>query len=246
MAGVSLVLALAVVALSGAGAAIDRQTRTVPLAEGRALSVTLTVGSLRIRGESRPDAHLEIARTAPTSAALARWPIAVDDTPAGVHVELAQPDGATDPAWRSDVTLRVPRGAALARLRVLEGPIVLQALEGVVDAEVQRGTIEGTDLAGRLRLETHIGDIALERIGVSPGGMIRLRTFNGDVRLGLRQTPEDARILALALNGSIESVIPLRMKDTWGPRWGEATLGRGAPVISIDVVTGRIVIQAGR
>jgi DUF4097 and DUF4098 domain-containing protein YvlB len=76
--------------------------------------------------------------------------------------------------------------------------------------------------------------------------LLRLRTFNGDVRLTLAKPPTDARILALALNGSIESDIPLQRKDSWGPRWGEATLGTGEPVISIDVVTGRIVIRTTR
>ena len=77
---------------------------------------------------------------------------------------------------------------------------------------------------------------------LTPQGLLRLRAFNGDVRLTLAEKPTDARILALALNGSIKSEIPLRMKDTWGPRWGEATLGNGEPVISIDVITGRIEI----
>ena len=54
----------------------------------------------------------------------------------------------------------------------------------------------------------------------------------------------DARVLALALNGTIKSSIPLTVKDKWGPRWGEATLGAGEPVISIDVITGAIVIDA--
>lgn len=246
MAGVSLVSALTVAALSGAGAATDRQTRTVPLPDGRALSVTLTVGSLRVRGESRADARIEIERTAPSEAALAQWPIGIDEAPSRVHVSLTPPDAATDPAYRTDVTLRVPRGAALGPLRLMEGPVDLHALDGAIDVEVQRGAIEGADLAGRLRLETQIGDIVLSRVAASPEGMIRLRTFNGDVRLGLRQVPADARILALALNGSIDSTIPLRTKDSWGPRWGEATLGRGTPVISIDVVTGRIVIDAGK
>ena len=50
--------------------------------------------------------------------------------------------------------------------------------------------------------------------------------------------------MALALNGTIRSEIPLTMKDTWGPRWGEVTLGRGEPVISLDVVNGGIEIRA--
>jgi hypothetical protein len=78
---------------------------------------------------------------------------------------------------------------------------------------------------------------------LSADGLLRLRAFNGDVRLTLVEKPSDARILALALNGTISSQIPLRMKDTWGPRWGEATLGKGEPVISIDVITGKIDIR---
>ena len=66
------------------------------------------------------------------------------------------------------------------------------------------------------------------------------------MRITLAERPADARILALALNGHIRSDIPLTMKDTWGPRWGEATLGKGEPVISLDVVTGTIEIKSPR
>jgi DUF4097 and DUF4098 domain-containing protein YvlB len=77
-----------------------------------------------------------------------------------------------------------------------------------------------------------------------PNGLLRLRSFNGDVRLTMAERPTDARILALALNGQIKSDIPLTTRDTWGPRWGETTLGKGEPVISIDVVTGMIEIKS--
>ena len=60
----------------------------------------------------------------------------------------------------------------------------------------------------------------------------------------LRNVRGAARILALALNGQITSSIPLTMRDTWGPRWGETTLGKGEPVISLDVVTGSIAITS--
>ena len=83
-----------------------------------------------------------------------------------------------------------------------------------------------------LRLETGIGSIVLTNARLSPIGLLRLRAFNGDVRVTLAERPADARILALALNGHIRSDIPLTMKDTWGPRWGEATLGKGEPVMS--------------
>jgi hypothetical protein len=86
--------------------------------------------------------------------------------------------------------------------------------------------------------------VVLTGTRLSADGLLRLRAFNGDVRLTLAQRPVDARIMALALNGHITSDIPLTMRDTWGPRWGEATLGTGEPVISIDVVTGTVEIKS--
>ena len=110
-------------------------------------------------------------------------------------------------------------------------------------ADIRRGPIEGRDLSGTLRLESGIGSVVLTGTRLSTDGLLRLRAFNGDVRLTLAERPADARILALVLNGRITSDIPLTMKDTWGPRWGETTLGKGEPVISLDVVTGTIEIK---
>ena len=62
--------------------------------------------------------------------------------------------------------------------------------------------------------------------------------------LSLAERPPDARIMALALNGTIKSDIPLTLRETWGPRWGETTIGKGEPVISLDVVTGTVEIRS--
>ena len=71
---------------------------------------------------------------------------------------------------------------------------------------------------------------------------MRLRVFNGPLRVRFPHPPADARILALTLNGSIQSDIPLAMKDRIGPRFGESTLGSGDPVVSLDVVKGDISV----
>ena len=140
--------------------------------------------------------------------------------------------------------MRVPRAALIERVQVLEGRIALNGFRGSITADLRRGPIEATDVSGSIRLETGIGPVTVSGARLSPAGVLRLRTFNGDVRLRLSERPADARIMALALNGSITSTIPLTMKDTWGPRWGEVTLGRGEPVISLDVVTGTIEIRS--
>ncbi len=147
-------------------------------------------------------------------------------------------------AVRADVTVRVPRHAVIERVHVLEGRIAIEGFSGALTADIRRGPIEGRQVSGTLRLECGIGSVTLTDARLIEGGLLRLRAFNGDVRLSLGARPADARVMALALNGHIKSDIPLTVKDTWGPRWGEATLGKGEPVISLDVVTGRIEIKS--
>ncbi|MFN2447305.1 MAG: hypothetical protein ABR606_17185 [Vicinamibacterales bacterium] len=224
--------------------ATDLLTRTLPLPEGRVLAVAVTIGAVHIVGEPRDDAVIDVVRHVPDPWLLARLPVVIDETPTRVEVRVIQGDGATDPGLRSDVTLRIPTGAHIDAVRILEGRLALEGLSGHVTAELQRGPIEARAVSGALRLETSIGHVTVREARLVEGGVLRLRAFNGDVRLSLAERPPHARIMALALNGTIRSAIPLRMKETWGPRWGEATLGRGEPVISIDVVTGRIDIES--
>lgn len=238
-----MVLLLSLMLAAPARAAADRQTRTFPWTNTRALVLELTVGEVRILGGDRSDVELAVQRTAPTQEALEQIPIAVEDTPERVTVRVVQNDGGTDPELRSDVVLRVPRAAIIERVRVLEGKLAVEQFRGALTADVRRGPIEGTDVAGSLRLETGIGGITLKSARLIAGGLLRLRAFNGDVRLQMPGPPADARVLALALNGTIQSDIAMTTRDTWGPRWSEASLGKGEPVISIDVVTGKIEIK---
>lgn len=224
------------------GADTDRQTRTLPLPAGRAIVIAITVGQVRIEGGDRTDVLIEIVRHAPGAEGLARIPVHVEESEREVAIRGVQADQGTNPDLRTDLTLRVPRDAIVRSVSILEGSLTLAHLGGEIGADIRRGSIDAEDLQGTVRLETGIGDITATRVRLSPGGLLRLRAFNGDVRLTLAGAPADARIMALALNGTIASEIPLRTRETWGPRWGEATLGAGEPVISIDVITGRIEI----
>ena len=240
-----LVLAALVVAAAlPAVAATDTQSRTVALPPTRALTLDISIGSVRVEGSARTDALIEIVRHAPSAEALTRLPVEIIEEESDVRIRALQPDGGTDAALRTDVTLKVPRAALLRSIRIVEGKLTLQSLTGAITADVRRGPIDADDLSGIVRLETGIGSVTAKRTRLSPEGLLRLRAFNGDVLLTLDSRPTDARILALALNGTIASEIPLTRKETWGPRWAEATLGKGEPVISLDVVTGRIEIKA--
>ena len=223
---------------------LDTHSRSIPLPAGKTLSIDATVANVRIEGWDRPDAEITIERHAPSARQFAKLPVTIDDTPARVSIRAVQTDGQTDPAYRCDIVVRLPRLAVIDRVQVLEGRITIARFAGTLTADIRRGPIEGKDLSGTLRLESGIGSVVLTGTRLSTNGLLRLRAFNGDVRLTLAERPADARIMALALNGRITSEIPLTMKDTWGPRWGETTLGTGDPVISLDVVTGTIEIKS--
>lgn len=238
-------LAASAALLAGSAAADDRVVRTLTLAKGQALAIEITVGSIRVTGEpGRTEVRLEIARQAPSAAALARVPIALTHDAAGPRLSITQQAGGADPALRTDVVVTAPADARLDALTIAEGRLELRHLHGAVRATVARGAIAADDVSGVLRLETTIGSIDVTRATLAAAGLFRLRTFNGDVRLGLAAPVADARVMALALNGTITSAVPLAMKYGWGPRWGEATIGQPDRVVSIDVVTGTIRIEA--
>jgi len=236
-----IVLAVALVAAFDVS---DRQTQVVPLPPGKPLSIDITIGSVRIDGWDKPDVEITVERRAPDKAQLARVPLTIDDTAARVSVRALQTDNTTDPACRSDVSIRVPRTALIDRIQVLEGRIAIEGFSGAITADIRRGPIDGKNVSGTLRLETGIGSVTISDARLSANGLLRLRAFNGDVRLSLAARPADARIMALALNGHVKSDIPLTHRDTWGPRWAETMLGNGEPVISIDVVTGMVEIKS--
>ena len=229
--------------MAGAGAT-DKQTRVVPLPAGKTLAIEITIGSVRIEGWNRAEVELSIERDAPSDAQLARLPVIIDDTAARVLVRAIQPEGGTDPSLRADVVVRVPQFATIDRVQVMEGRISISRFAGTIHADIRRGPIDGRDVSGTVRLECGIGSVVLSATKLASDGLLRLRAFNGDVRLTLAERPTDARIMALALNGSIRSEIPLTMKQTWGPRWGETTIGKGEPVIALDVVTGTVEIRS--
>jgi hypothetical protein len=223
----------------------DRSERTFTLAPGQSLGVAITAGSVRVTGAAgRRDVRVEIARHAPSAAALTRVPVVVTDTAEGPRLAVTQIAGGADPALRTDLVVTAPLDVVLEPITVAEGRVDLRGLRGRVRATVARGPIVAEDVGGILRLETTIGSVEVTRAVLDARGLLRLRAFNGDVRLGLAAPPRDTRVMALALNGTVTSAVPLTMKDGWGPRWGEATLGRPDRVVSIDVVTGAIRIEA--
>ena len=226
--------------------ASDRISRIVPLAEGTPIRVDATVADVIITGSNRPDLQVQIARRAPTAADLTRFAPIVETKPDGVRIAVVQADEGKDANLRAEIAIASPAAAVFQAIRVFEGRVRLTNLKAACDVDLRRGPIDATGLAGRVRLESGIGSIDVRDTDLTRGGMLRLRVFNGPLRVRFARAPANARILAVTFNGRIESDIPLTKKDQFGPRFGEATLGSGDPVMSLDVVKGDITIAVNR
>jgi hypothetical protein len=230
-----------------AGDVTDRLSRTIAPAPGAALTLAATIAQISITAWERSEAQITVTRRAPDAPGLARLPVLVEQRGSRIAVTATQESGGRDPEIRATIEISAPAALRLERVAVFEGRLEIAGMRGGVTATLERGAIEAESLGGEIRLESGIGDVTLADARLEEQGVIRLRAFNGDVALALREVPAHARILALALNGRITSAIPLTMKDRFGPRFGEASLGRGEPVISIDTVNGDIGITvAGR
>jgi len=224
----------------------DRFTKTVPLASGKPVRLEATVADVTIVGSDRTDLVVEIVRHAPSSADLSKYPVVVEEGSDAVRIAVTQSDDGRDASLRTDISITGPVNAVYQAVRVFEGHVRLTNVKGACDVDLRRGAIDAAAIAGRVRLESGIGSVSVRQAELTRGGMMRLRVFNGPLRVRFARPPASGRILAVTFNGSITSDIPLTMKDKFGPRFGETTIGDGDPVMSVDVVKGDIKIEVGK
>ena len=227
---------------SARGDTNDRFTKTFPLTAGRPIRVEATVADVTIVGSDRADLAVEIVRHAPSAADLAKYPVTVEDGADALRIAVTQSDEGRDASLRTDISIAGPADAVYQAVRVFEGRVRLTNVRGACDVDLRRGAIDAAAVAGRVRLESGIGSVSVRQAELTRGGMMRLRVFNGPLRVRFARPPASGRILAVTFNGSITSDIPLTMKDKFGPRFGETTIGDGDPVMSVDVVKGDITI----
>jgi hypothetical protein len=239
-------MSAATVPAPGAGAVTDRVSRVVPIAAGTPIRIDATIADLTITGSARPELRVDVERRVPARDDLLTLPVTIEEGRGGVHVAVVQQHDGRNAAAKAVIAIAVPSDAVLQSVRVFEGSVKLTNLTGTCDVDLRRGVIDGDRLAGRVRLESGLGGIDVRDSELTPGGLMRLRVFNGPLRVRFARQPSNGRILVVTLNGAITSEIPLTMKDRFGPRFGESTIGSGDPVLSADVVKGDISLTVGK
>jgi hypothetical protein len=228
-----------------ADALVERASKRI-MPPFKPLDVRVTVGEIEIRATDRADIVIEVEREAPDVAGLARIPVDIADTEESLIVNVTQRDGGKLATLRARVVVLVPLVTAVRQVSVFEGRIGVSGLRGSIQARIERGPIQAEDLAGVVRLETVAGDLVIERSDLRADGLLRLRTFNGAIRIGLVRAPKDARVLLLTLSGGITSDLPLAERQGFGPRFREGTFGTAQPLLSADAVRGDISLTVAK
>lgn len=160
----------------------------------------------------------------------------------------ADVDGPPAQTRRLVRTVRIRQGAPIS-VRATVGNVTVAGWDRPdVEIEIVRAAPTGDAVSGISA--TIASDEAGLRIEAVQPWQQKDARLNGNVTLSFATVPVHARILALSRDGAIRSDIPLNLKTGSGPRFWEATLGGGGPVVkipvvSIDVVSGNIRISRG-
>jgi DUF4097 and DUF4098 domain-containing protein YvlB len=141
-----------------------------------------------------------------------------------------------------DYRIKVPRGANLENIRIINGGLSLNGLSGPIKASSVNGSIHAERLGGQVELSTINGHLDADFQQLSKTHTISLRSVNGPIHLGL-PVGAGANILAQNLSGGIESEFARSWRTSEGHRLEAAVHGGGAQ-IHLHNVNGGISIRA--
>lgn len=145
-----------------------------------------------------------------------------------------------------DVQGQVPRQATL-KINRMSGPVHLRGVEGTVTITHQHGSVEVWGAAAPLTVDVENGDVHVGFQTVPGTGTVRLRTRNGDIRVGLppRASAQiDAQtdvgvIRARGVSLTEEHLSPVNA----GMRY-DAQVGKGGTPLELRTENGSITLLA--
>jgi hypothetical protein len=257
------VLALAVLAIAGAGAGCDLATvdlraqatdewkRTYTLPPDGRLEIVNVNGRIDVQTGEGPVEVVAERRVRAASEELARErlgqvQIEEDVSPTAVKLETKMPrGGGLFDGGGVDVTyrVRVPAGIQV-RMKTVNGGIELAGLQAAVNAETTNGGVVARGLGGPVQASTTNGGIDVEVDRVAEDG-IRLECTNGGIRLRLPRTAK-ASITARVANGGIDTgglQIETTGDDRSRRRRLDGQLNGGGPRIDLQGTNGGITIS---
>jgi DUF4097 and DUF4098 domain-containing protein YvlB len=203
-------------------------------------------GDVHITAWDQNQVKVDAVKRADDKEGLAAMEIRVDSRPDSLSIETKYHQNDN---WsrrynhRSDVeyTVRVPRGARLDEIKLINGALDISGVNGEVRASCINGKLQASGLTSRAKLETINGP--LEANFNQLQSPIDLSSVNGPVRLTL---PSDAKaqIEATTVHGGIDNNFGLRVNNhRWVGHDLRGELGSGGVEIRLRNVNGPVEIR---
>lgn len=203
-------------------------------------------GGVHLRAWDRNDVRVRVRVTAVARTDEAARALAGDVKliAAGGRIALDGPDrrsmGNSREWWSGSFEVEAPRKAHVT-IDVTNGGIVVEGLEGTLDAHATNGGLVFSDVAGDVRGETTNGGVTIDLAGSRwQGAGLDVRTTNGGVRVSL---PADysADLDARSTNGGIAVDFPMTISRAVDLRQSvRATIGSGGPLLRLVTTNGGV------
>lgn len=217
----------------------EEAEKSYPLAAGGRVSLDNVNGDVAIEAWSRDEVSVKATVTAPTDAALAEVQVSVDATPGAVAIHTRYPR--TGGSGSVDYVVKVPAGASLAGIELVNGDVKVSGVSGAVDLQSVNGSVSATDLSGEVKIETVNGavDATLAKLGSQH---VSVESVNGAITIHV-PAGADATFDAETISGKIATDLGLEV-DRGGYVGSslQGTLGSGAGKVSVETVNGSISI----
>jgi DUF4097 and DUF4098 domain-containing protein YvlB len=197
-------------------------------------------GSVNITGGEGTEVKVDAVKHARSAGALSECRIVVDARPDFIRIETKYPEheGHYGNAASVDFTVRVPRGARLDKISVVNGELEIAGISGEVDGSSVNGSVRVNNVSGHIDLSSVNGSVEVEATAEDKD--VRLHSVNGRVSLTL---PSDTQsdISAKTVNGSIHNDFGLAVdKGRYVGSHLKGKLGSGGAHVELDTVNGSI------
>ena len=248
LASAVLLTLTALAQASDRGTVTDEFHQVYPLSANGRIDVENINGPVHITVWDRNEVKVDAVKSAWSKDRLDEARIEVRSNPNSLSIRTEYPDhdhtfwsNRHDNPASVEYTLVVPRHARLDEIKLVNGALDVQDVEGDVRASCVNGRLQAQNLGGRAELNTVNGELDAS-IGHMSGGELDLSAVNGTLRVTL---PSDAKanVQASTVSGRINNDFGLTVaRHDFVGRSLHGELGGGGTRVKLSNVNGRIEI----
>ncbi|MDP1581425.1 MAG: hypothetical protein Q8M02_14220 [Candidatus Didemnitutus sp.] len=238
------ILACLAVAVAAHAKVSETISRTYPFNADGVISLSNINGEVEIIAWDRHEVSLEAEKIASHQEGLQRMTILIEHTPAllVIKTELEK----KWKFWRTARTevrykLRVPAGASLQKVGVVNSRIIVRGVRGFVNLDSINGSIIADGLATGGRFDTINGSITVSFAALDASSRVVLDTVNGSCTVKFPESTAFS-LAADTINGSITCEFPLTITKK-SRRTLRGDVNGGGPRVVLDAVNGNLNVR---